>query len=370
MHRLGEQKMPQSAPSTNPDSLTNRSYLTKMTYQITNRHTDSAFEADAAETILDAALRQGRVFPYSCRGGSCGTCKAKLVTGEVDAGQFTSTALTPQEQSQGLVLLCQTKALSDLEIDAREIAGGVALEIRMLPCRVTDLRTLSHDVMMLKLSLPKGKDLEYLAGQYVDILLRDGKRRSFSVANRPQADTPLELHVRQVPGGRFTGHVFDGLKVKELMRFQGPFGTFFLRQESANPVILMAGGTGLAPIKAILEQAFHLASDQSFHLFWGVRAKRELYLDADIRGWLQQHANLTYTPVLSEPLAEDNWDGETGWVHEAVLKHFPSLDNVEVYASGPPPMIAAAREAFSTQGLEEDSFFYDSFEFGADVLDN
>lgn len=149
MHRLGEHKMPQSAPSTNPDRLINRSCPNKMTYQITNRHADSAFEADAGETILDAALRQGRVFPYSCRGGSCGTCKAKLVTGEVDAGQFTATALTPQEQSQGLVLLCQAKALSDLEIDAREIAGGVALEIRMLPCRVTDLRALSHDVMML-----------------------------------------------------------------------------------------------------------------------------------------------------------------------------------------------------------------------------
>jgi len=152
-----------------------------MAYQITNRHTDSAFEADAKETILDAALRQGRVFPYSCRSGSCGTCKAKLVTGEVDAGQFAATALTPQEQSQGLVLLCQAKALSNLEIDAREIAGGVALEIRMLPCRVTDLRTLSHDVMVLKLSLPKGKDLEYLAGQNIDILLRDGKRRSLHV---------------------------------------------------------------------------------------------------------------------------------------------------------------------------------------------
>ncbi|MDP6393709.1 MAG: CDP-6-deoxy-delta-3,4-glucoseen reductase [Arenicellales bacterium] len=341
-----------------------------MAFTITNQNSGETFEAESSESILDAALRQGRVFPYSCRSGSCGTCKAKLVSGEVDPGQFTEAALTRQEQSQGHTLLCQSRPLSDLTIEARELAGGVALQIRTLPCRVIELATLAHDVMGLQLKLPEGKALEYLAGQYIDILLRDGRRRSFSIANRPQVGNNLELHVRLVPNGRFTGHVFNGLKERELLRFQGPFGTFFLRPESTGPAILMAGGTGLAPIKAILEEAFHQGIDRMFHLFWGARAKRDLYLHDQLLNLARDHANLRYVPVLSEPVAGDDWQGESGWVHEVVLKQFPDLGDLEVYASGPPPMIEATRTAFALNGLSEASLFYDSFEFGADVIEH
>ena len=224
--------------------------------------------------------------------------------------------------------------------------------------------------MGLQLKLPEGKALEYLAGQYIDILLRDGRRRSFSIANRPQVGNNLELHVRLVPNGRFTGHVFNGLKERELLRFQGPFVTFFLRPESTGPAILMAGGTGLAPIKAILEEAFHQGIDRMFHLFWGVRAKRDLYLHDQLLNLARDHANLRYVPVLSEPVAGDDWQGESGWVHEVVLKQFPDLGDLEVYASGPPPMIEATRTAFALNGLSEASLFYDSFEFGADVIEH
>ena len=341
-----------------------------MAFTITNQNSAETFEADASESVLDAALRQGRVFPYSCRSGSCGTCKAKLVSGEVDSGKFTDAALSAQEQNQGQILLCQSKALSDLTIEARELAGGVALEIRTLPCRVIELSKLAHDVMGLQLKLPEGKTLEYLAGQYIDILLRDGRRRSFSIANRPEAGSNLELHVRQVPNGGFTGHVFEGLKERELLRFQGPFGTFFLRPDSTGPVILMAGGTGLAPIKAILEEAIHQGIDRRFHLFWGVRARHDLYLHDQLLGLSHEHANLDYVPVLSEPAADDSWTGETGWVHESVLRQFPNLKDLEVYASGPPPMIDAARTAFAANGLSETRLFYDSFEFGADVIEH
>ena len=340
-----------------------------MSFTINNRNTGHCFDSDGSEPILDSALKAGRVFPYSCRGGSCGTCKAKLLSGDVDPGLFGETALTEAEKSAGYILLCQSRAKTDLVIDARELATGPPLAIRTLPCRVVTITHLAHDVVELALKLPQNQHLEFLAGQYIDILLRDGRRRSFSIANRPEPELGITLHIRRVPDGRFTAHVFNTLRERDLLRFQGPFGTFFLREESQRPAILMAGGTGLAPIKAMLEEAFANNQERSFHLFWGVRAARDLYQHEALQTWTKQHHNLTYTPVLSEPSPDDHWSGETGWVHQSVVRRFPDLSQIQVYASGPPPMIDAARPSFLKQGLSEDNFFYDSFEFAADTLE-
>ena len=341
-----------------------------MSFTIKNSHTGQSFPSDGSASILDAALSAGRAFPYSCRGGSCGTCKAKLISGEITSGPFGETALSAAEKSAGYILLCQAKAQSDLEIDARELASGPPIPIRTLPCRVVQITHLSHDVIELSLKLPQNQSLEYLAGQYIDILLRDGRRRSFSIANPPDPEAGISLHIRRVPNGRFTGHVFDGLRERDLLRFQGPFGTFFLRSESKQPTVLMAGGTGLAPIHAMLEAAHTENDNRLFHLFWGVRAQQDLYQHDELRTWSQEHSNLIYTPVLSEPQADALWNGEKGWVHEAVLRQFPDLSNVSVYASGPPPMIEAARPVFFDHGLSEEHFFCDSFEFGVDTLTN
>jgi CDP-4-dehydro-6-deoxyglucose reductase len=333
-----------------------------MSFTVRNDSNGSEFAVNDGESILDAALRQGHIFPYSCRDGLCASCKADLVHGRVEYGEYQQTALNDVEIGQGKVLLCQARPLENVVIKAQEIAAAANIEIRILPCRVTRLKPLAHDVMEMHLTLPQERTLSYLAGQYIDILLRDGRRRSFSLAAQP-GNQILQLHVRRVPDGRFTNHVFERMKERDLLRLQGPLGTFFLRADSDRPTLLMAGGTGFAPIKSILEQAFADGITRPMHLFWGVRSRRDLYFDELAQDWMQSNPEFQYTPVLSEPVPQDQWQGEIGWVHDAVLQHYPDLSQHEVYASGPPPMIDAGKLAFGAHGLPEDRLFFDSFEF-------
>jgi CDP-4-dehydro-6-deoxyglucose reductase len=248
-------------------------------------------------------------------------------------------------------------------IEAQVIDAVHDIPVRILPCRVAKMTRLAHDVMGLSLTLAQNQRLQYLAGQYIDILLKDGRRRSFSLANAPHNDETLELQIRHVPDGFFTTHVFEKMKERDLLRFRGPLGTFFLREESTRSIIMVAGGTGLAPIEAMLEHMFHNNIDRPVHLFWGVRAKEDLYREQRLSGWASEHDNFTYTPVLSEPRDEYHWTGKTGWVHEAVLEQYPDLGDYEVYASGPPVMIDAVKKAFFERGLKQEYLYYDSFEY-------
>ena len=338
-----------------------------MVFQVTLSKSGNQFTVEESETVLDAALRTGHVIPYSCRIGSCGSCKARIVSGSIDYGEYEGNIITESESAQGMALLCQAHPLEDLVVDAREVAVSEEIEIKMLPCRVMKLEQLNHDVMGLSLKLPQNQQFNYLAGQYIDILLRDSRRRSFSIANAPKEGGELELHVRRVPGGFFTNQIFSTMKERDLLRFQGPLGTFFLRQDSDRPILLMAGGTGFAPIKAIIEQAIERDITRPIHLFWGARTEQDLYLDEMARNWADNYEHIKYTPVLSEADSENGWSGEVGWVHEVLLKHYPDLERYEVYMSGPPPMIDAAHVAFLEHGLPEEHLYYDSFEFSADV---
>jgi CDP-4-dehydro-6-deoxyglucose reductase, E3 len=326
------------------------------------------FEVPAGETVLDAALRQGIVLPYSCRSGSCATCKGRVVSGEVDYGEYQEQALTAAEREQGYALLCQAQPRSDLEVEARELSVVEEIEIKLLPCRVVGMALVAHDVMELRVQLPQNQRFHYLPGQYIDLLMRDGRRRSFSIANPPDEEGTLELHIRRVPDGYFTNYVFEGMKERDLLRFEGPLGTFFLRddEDGERPLILVAGGTGFAPIKAILEHAFDEGLRRPVHFFWGVRALRDLYMRELVESWQRRYDNFTFTPVLSEPRDDDAWSGATGWVHEAVTRCYPDLSGYQVYASGPPPMIQALKGSFLAHGLSEDQLYYDSFEFAHD----
>ena len=315
------------------------------------------------ETILEGALRHGYTLPYSCRNGSCGTCKGRLLAGDIDYGRYEDKALSAAERTAGLALFCQAVPRADVVIEARELAAVAGITIKTLPARVMKMERAADDVMILSLKLPANQRLQFLAGQYLDILLKADQRRSFSLANPPHADEFLQLHIRRVPNGLFTTHVFTQMKEKDLLRLRGPLGTFFLREDSDRPAILIGGGTGFAPIKGMLEHAFARDISRPLHFYWGVRAKRDLYMHALPQAWACARANFRYTPVLSEPMAEDNWDGRTGWVHEAVLTDYPDLSGHEVYASGPPPMIAAIKQAFFARGLTPERLFYDSFEF-------
>lgn len=338
-----------------------------MSYQIIIKPSDHILNVRSGETILQAALREGLSIPYGCRNGSCGTCKGKITQGTVDFGQHDQNALTEKEKQNGIALFCSASPKSDLVIECRKINTTNDIEIKTLPCRVQKLERVTSDVMVLSLKLPPSQRLQFLAGQYIDILLKDGQRRSFSLANAPHDDECLQLHCRNYPGGVFAEHVFTQMKEKDILRFEGPFGSFFLRDTPDDmPIIFVASGTGFAPIKSILEHIFsrqaNSKSKKRMTLYWGVRTKADLYLLALAENWARQHDNFTFIPVLSDALPTDNWTGREGLVHEAILQDFESLTNYQIYACGAPIMVKAAFDTFTKlRNLSNEYFFSDVF---------
>ncbi len=335
---------------------------------ITLQPSGHVFQTEEGETVLTAALRQGFVLPYGCKNGACGTCKARVVDGTVDYGTYQAKALTDEEKVQGKALLCQAKPLTDLTIEARTVGGAKDIPIKTLPCRVQKIDKVTEDVILLSLKLQANERLQFLAGQYIEFLLKDRSRRSFSMGNAPHDDEFVQLHVRHVPGGQFTDHVFGKLKERDILRFEGPHGTFFLREDSAKPIVFVASGTGFAPIKAILEHAFNKGIERPMVLYWGGRRPKDLYLNALAEGWAREHANFRYVPVISDALPEDAWTGRAGFVHRAVMQDFPDLSGHQVYACGVPIMVDSAKRDFvGTCGLPEEEFYADSFTTQADL---
>ncbi len=338
-----------------------------MPHRISIEPSGHQFDVEPGNTLLRAALEAGIHLPYGCRNGACGACKGRVVSGQVDRGPYTEGALTDDEVARGYALFCCARPLSDLVIESREVRAVRDVPVRTLPCRVQKMACLAPDVMLLQLKLPACERLQFLAGQYIDILLKDGRRRSFSIANAPQSDEALELHVRLVPGGHFTSRVFEAMKERDILRLEGPHGDFFLREESPKPVILLAGGTGFAPIKALVEHAFHQKSERPMTLYWGARDRPGLYLNGLAEAWAASRKGFGYVPVLSEPAAADGWSGRRGLVHRAVMDDFPDLSGHQVYACGAPAMIEAARHDLVYRcGLKEEEFFADAFTFAAD----
>jgi CDP-4-dehydro-6-deoxyglucose reductase len=322
------------------------------------------FSVEKNELILDAALRQGISFPYGCRSGACGNCLGKVISGEVDYPEGLPVGLSEEDYQKGQSLFCSAIATSPLEIEVAEIPDN-EIEVQTLPARVTSLRKLSHDVMEMKLTLPEGKRLLFHAGQYIEFLLSDNKKRAFSLANAPTNDTTLELHIRLVKGGYFTTYVFEEMKEKALMRINGPLGTFFVR-DSDRPLIFIAGGTGYAPLKGMLEQLLTENSRREVHFYWGVRARQDLYHNKLIEAWANDFKHIHYIPVLSAAKDNDQWQGRTGFVHQAVAEDFNDLSSHDVYMAGPPAMINAAKKQFKKQGLPNTQLFFDSFDFSSD----
>lgn len=330
-----------------------------MTFDIQTQPAGHHFEAKAGETLLEAALRQGVILPYGCRGGQCGSCIATLISGKIAYPSGNIQALEGSEPNACLV--CQAVPESDLVLGVTEIQGAAEIEIRTLPCRVVDKEFLNHDVVRLFLKLPENQRLAFLAGQYLDFLLEGGKRRAFSIANAPHNDDLIELHVRHVPGGQFTSFIFDALAEKAILRIQAPLGTFTLRENSVRPIILVGGGTGFAPIKGIIEHALHIGIPSPIEFYWGVRTRDDIYLPDLPRQWARDHAHFRYTPVLSEP--DPDWTGRTGFVHAAVLADHPDMSGFDVYMAGPPIMVETGSNAFATAGLSREHMFSDAFAY-------
>lgn len=333
-----------------------------MPFHVTIQQSGHTFEVPDGDTVLAAALAAGFTLPYGCRNGACGACKGRIVSGTVDYGPHQAYTLTDGEKQVGLALFCCARPLSDLVIDVREIAGVGELQVKKLPCRVQSIERPAPDVAVIKLKLPANERLQFLAGQYIEILLKDGKRRAYSMANPPHEDEYVELHVRNMKGGAFTEYVFNTMKEKDILRFEGPLGTFFLREDSDKPIVFVASGTGFAPIKSILEHAFHKGIDRQMVLYWGGRRPADLYMDALCRRWQDEHANFSYVPVISDALPEDAWTGRTGFVHRAVMEDFPDLSGFQVYACGAPVVVESAHADFTAKcGLPDDEFYSDAF---------
>lgn len=338
-----------------------------MAQQLTIQPSNIQIGVDDGETLLEAAMRAGFNMPYGCRNGACGACKGKVLAGEVVQGEHSATALNQTEQAQGLALFCCARPITDVTIECREIQATKDIQIRTLPCRVEKIDRVSHDVAVLSLKLPTSECLQFLAGQYIDIHTKDGKKRSFSLANPPHTDDFLQLHVRLVPGGEFSEYVHNSMREREILRFTGPLGSFFLREDSDKPIIFVASGTGFAPIKSICEYALKKETGREMILYWGARTLDDLYMPELPSQWQAEFPNFTFIPVLSEPKAEDGWHGRIGFVHEAVLHDFSDLSGFQVYACGAPVMVEAAHGSFTGRGLPADEFFSDAFFLAKDL---
>jgi len=348
------------APRTNP----------AMSFTITIQPAQRSFVVDADEAILPAAIRQGVGLPYGCRDGACGSCKSKLLMGRVEHGPHQHKALSQAEEAAGLILTCCAKPQTDCTVEARTVPGAGEFPVLKLPTRVLSMQRPAADVAVLRLQLPANQNLQYRAGQYIEFILQDGARRSYSMANAPGnlgSPPAIELHIRHMPGGLFTDHVFGVMKERDILRMEGPFGSFFLREESSKPLVLLASGTGFAPIKAIIEQMRIKGITRPATLYWGARRMADLYQHEWCVNAAAEMPNLHYVPVLSEAAAEDAWPGRNGFVHQAVMDDLPDLSAHQVYACGAPFMVEAAQRDFTAHcQLPEDEFYADSFTSEAD----
>jgi CDP-4-dehydro-6-deoxyglucose reductase, E3 len=339
-----------------------------MSFTITLEPAHRSFAVDRDEAMLAAAIRQGIGLPYGCRDGACGSCKSRLLQGRVIHGAHQLKALSVAEEDAGFILTCCATPQTDCVVEARSVPGAGEFPVLKMPCRVMGITRPTADVAVLHLQLPANQNFQYRAGQYIEFILQGGVRRSYSMANAPHllgSPPAIELHIRHMPGGRFTDHVFGAMKDKEILRMEGPFGSFFLREESTKPIVLLASGTGFAPIKALIQQMQHKGLARPVVLYWGCRRQSDLYQNDWCRETAAALPGLTYVPVLSEPDA--GWAGRTGFVHLAVMEDLPDLSGHQVYACGAPLMVEAAERDFVARcHLPGDEFFADSFTSEAD----
>ena len=336
-------------------------------HKVTLKNSDQSFNVLPSQSVLAAAIGADINLPYGCRNGACGSCKAKLITGEVFHTDYQTSAMSEAELGAGNVLLCCAYAQTDLTLVCREVNAIAGLKPRILPARVAKKEQLAHDVIALHLQLPASERLQYLAGQYIEFILKDGTRRAFSIANAPHDTGFLQLHIRVIPGGVFSEYVINELQEKAILRLEAPFGQFFLREDSQKPIIFIAGGTGFAPVKGIIEHMLHHNIKRELYLYRGARQLRDLYMHDLCEKWAALMPHIRYIPVLSDATFNDDWHGRTGLVHQAVLDDISDLSPYQAYACGAPGMVNIAQQTFVQQGLSADEFFSDAFTYAAPI---
>jgi CDP-4-dehydro-6-deoxyglucose reductase len=331
--------------------------------------TGQTFSADSTESVLTAALRAGLNLPHSCKGGHCASCRARVLEGSFSYPGPRPVGLTEEEERQGYALLCQARAISDLRVETREVRSAPEVEVKSLPCRIERMELLDEDVMAVFLRLPAVEELHFLPGQYLDVMLSEGRRRSFSIASAPGDGRFIELHVRRASKSGFTAQLFESLRAGSLLRIEGPLGQFWLRNESPRPALMIGGGTGYAPLRAMLRQLIAAGDRRSVTLYWGASSVAGLYEHDWLTGLERKRPGFSYRPVVSvSPTAEPDWSGRRGLVHQAVLDEITDLSAWDVYASGPPAMVESIRRQFLDRGLPREQLFFDSFDYAPDTL--
>jgi CDP-4-dehydro-6-deoxyglucose reductase, E3 len=333
-------------------------------FEVTLRPSGNQFTVQEGTSILKAGHDSDIALPYSCRAGACRTCRGRIVEGEIDYGHVHPTYLPLEERAQGYALLCQAQPLSNLVIEVQELDIMGRIRSRISPGRVMEMRRVAPDVMIVRIKLPMNEDVMFLAGQFVEFVLANGERRAYSIASAPSIAgvVSIELHVRHTPGGLFTDYVFDGMQVHDLVRMELPLGTFFLRGDSDKPIVLLASGTGFAPIKSILKYAQQKQLNRPMTLYWGGRTRADLYEMDWVEGYAAANEGFQFIPVVSDATPACGWNGRTGFVHRAVMADFPDLSKHQVYACGAPIVIESAKRDFAEQcGLPPLEFFADSF---------
>jgi len=331
---------------------------------VTTKPAGNKFTANSAISILSAAMEAGVNLPYGCGNGFCGTCKAKLLAGKTSYEDgFVPDPLTEEELADNIILCCKAHAATDVTIEVHEITSATEIKPKEFNVKVASLEQVADDVIIMHLTMSEEEQMQFLAGQYIEFILEDGKRRAFSIANAPKADGNIELHLRHINEGVFTNSLFGNeIRIGDILRVEGPLGTFFLRENTEHDIIMVAGGTGLAPIKGMLQHALDEKIQKQIYLYWGVRDVKDLYQHKILEKIAAEHANVNYIPVLSEKDSKSKWDGRTGYVTDVVAASHPDLAKFEVYMAGPPVMIEAGKKSFAKLGLPEDRMFSDSFE--------
>jgi CDP-4-dehydro-6-deoxyglucose reductase len=331
--------------------------------------TGQTFTADPSESVLTAALRAGLNLPHSCKGGHCASCLARVLAGSFAYPGPTPAGITEEEARDGFALLCEARAVSDLRVETREVRPAPDVEVKSLPCRIERMERLADDVMAVFLRLPAVEELHYRPGQYLDVMLSEGRRRSFSIASAPTDGRFIELHVRRASTSGFTAQLFDSLREGSLLRIEGPLGQFWLRNESPRPALMIGGGTGYAPLRAMLRQLIAAGDRRSVTLYWGAASVAGLYEHEWLTRLERERPGFQYRPVVSAPPSSDaDWPGRRGFVHEAVLGEIDDFAAWDVYASGPPAMVESIRANFLAHGLPREQLYFDSFDYAPDTL--
>jgi len=338
-----------------------------VSHTVTLKASGLQFPVDAGETVLQAAHRARLAFPYACAGGACGSCKATLVSGECVYLRGEPSAASGIFERRHRVLLCQVRPTTDLVIAVGEVASGADIQRRRFHMEVVRKKQLSEDVIQLTLDSIDGEPMRRLPGQYLHVLLGDGRERAFSIANAPHEARSIDLHVRRVAGGGFTSNVFGDLEPGSRLHIEGPIGTFVPREHSERPILMMAGGTGFAPVKALIEHFQHIRTRRPITLYWGVRAAADLYLREAVERWAREIASFRFVPVVSDTTQADGL--RTGLVHSALLQDHPDLSGFDLYMSGPPTMVDAGLREFALAGLPGERLFYDNFDCPPGVID-